>query len=754
MVQISTTASVRHNFKDVAAAETSELIQTENVAPLTGSCYEHSHQLLSFVNMAGKSFCDFQTQFSVYKTSLLYYDFRGVRNGRLFFVMRKHSKDCATMSRKKLQLLLLYLLPISAQASVEIVNIEVLDSSYYGHRVRLTLDHDGSLGDDVFFGATPLVHNPVFGFSYNPIPLEDGVFTAIAMLSRPKVANQLSFSSYGVLLHFYNRSESVDLTLREPLELEWPSLSDSYGIETSTAASDYSVKHLEINGRMYQFDEVLRFLSKHGMPLNDIDISTSGKQAEKPASMVPLYASEDVEFDDLMAIIRLMNDTGTRISTLGFYALTDQRYPLGHVSLGIFKLREGANLSNPAFEQVLSATSKEQLFDVTGFTPTPLDVFVESTMQRAIAYIDKGYRSDAERASELLDRVLEKDPGHVRAYVEMARAEVYQHGLDGLAAAKNTIQFALSLDSNNPYANQYAGFIEMREGNYEEALEYFARTQDNLTDEIVWLTNNWGYTLRMMGQPELARARYEQLMLLTDLDSYNANALQIGLEQYASLLEEMNDERVIAVYEKLYREFPERSGCVPVDLARHQILSVQNSVRAKEWLDLTVGQDCEDADSVAGLIRVTEWFSRNGSRPELFRAMASSSDRGQLVYLLAGMSNGETLLGRLAESGISLNEPDSNGMSPVFQALEQGNHVALENLALAGAELNSPDIAGMTTLLNAVFRLDEEAVRILLAHGADPAATTPLGFSVLDLIDQIESTTIVEMLGGYAGRSV
>ena len=620
------------------------------------------------------------------------------------------------MPLKSWLLLLTIWLPVVAQASVKIVNVEVLESSFHGHQVRLTLDHDGSLGDDIWFGTTPLVNGSVSGFFFTPVLLRNGVFSTTVLLTRPEIPNQLSFTSYGLQVYFYNRTQSLDLRLTVPLQLEWPSLSEYYDIDTGATVGDYSVKHLDLNTGLHQFDELLEFFSSQGLSLNNVEAHIPRIHPDLLNERVQLYASEDVEFDDLINIIGFAKESGIRLSALGFYSLKDQSYPPGYVSLGIIKSDENKQLSIPEFEEVAATSSKQELFSITGFEPTSQDEFIDSTMQQAIAFVDIGNPSNAIRAKELLNTVLDKDPGNVRAYVELARAELYQRAYEGLPAARNTIQYALSLDENNPYANQYAGLIELREGNYERALEYFSHAEANLTEEITWLTVNWGDTLRMMGSPEQAKARYEQLMSLSDLDSYNANAQQTGLERYARLLEQTRDNRVIAVYERLYREYPTQSRCVPVDLSRNQVLLERNTSGAREWLELTEGLGCEDADLVNSLVRVTEWFAGNGTQPELFRAMSSTPDSGQLVYLLARMSDGEAILSRLAESGISIDEPDRWGFSPVTKALDESDYLALENLAAAGADIRTADASGFSPLLNATLNLDFRALRILLFH--------------------------------------
>ena len=651
--------------------------------------------------------------------------------------------------------LVILFVPSFSHAQVEILDARVVDQSFSRARLELTLRHDGSYGDDVWFGVTPVTRSPIYGFSYSPQNLPIGEVTMPVVLSRPTLENQIGFLSHEIRLNFYNPAETVDFDLNHKIAIEWPNFSDFYGITPGPASPDYSIKHLHLTDSLYYFESLVQWFSDNGLELNNIELEARGKKHDKPVESLPLFVSEDVSFEDLSGVLYQLADKGTRVSSIGVFPLTDQRYPLGYMSLGIVHVEEQTFLIPAKFQQMLDATSKEEIYSIAEFTPTRIEEFINSSMERVIALNDTPYKNDARRAIELANVVLDRDPANVRAYVELARAELGINGSVALPNSKNTVEFALSLEPGNPWANHYGGFIEMRLGNYEEALQRFEIAEATRGEqEITWLIVNWGDTFRRMGRPRLAIEKYELLMDKRNLDSHNMGALYRGLNRYAELLEELEDNGLIAVYEKLYREFPDKSTCVPTELGIHYISRESDTVKAREMLDLSNELECENHGPLVGLLDIHEWYERKGSKTDLFRALMTHHDRSNLVYRIASMKNGEAILRRMVEFEIDIDETDVYGATPIMKAIENSNIIALENIVAAGANVNQTSEYMGSPLFAAVSLGEVESVRILLQHGADPSMPLPFGFSVLEIKDQIENPAIRQLLERRAGLNV
>jgi len=84
-------------------------------------------------------------------------------------------------------------------------------------------------------------------------------------------------------------------------------------------------------------------------------------------------------------------------------------------------------------------------------------------------------------------------------------------------------------------------------------------------------------------------------------------------------------------------------------------------------------------------------------------------------------------IARLLDAGADPRAPANDGFPPLFQAIDTprtDRHAVLRLLLERGADPEQRGLNDGTALHHAVARRDLEAVRILLAHGADPGART------------------------------
>jgi ankyrin repeat protein len=91
------------------------------------------------------------------------------------------------------------------------------------------------------------------------------------------------------------------------------------------------------------------------------------------------------------------------------------------------------------------------------------------------------------------------------------------------------------------------------------------------------------------------------------------------------------------------------------------------------------------------------------------------------VVILAASMNRSDLIEVFADKGIGLDQPDLHGRTALYVAAEFGHSESIRALAKRGASINYqlPD-NGPTALAVAVANQKLEAVRLLLAVGADP----------------------------------
>ncbi len=100
---------------------------------------------------------------------------------------------------------------------------------------------------------------------------------------------------------------------------------------------------------------------------------------------------------------------------------------------------------------------------------------------------------------------------------------------------------------------------------------------------------------------------------------------------------------------------------------------------------------------------------------------------------------------RLLGLGADPRAPAGDGFPPLFQAIDRPGPERLEVLGVllaAGADPGQRGVNGGTALHHAVARRDPAAVKMLLAHGADPSART--------LIDDLSTPLEDALAAGFA----
>jgi ankyrin repeat protein len=85
----------------------------------------------------------------------------------------------------------------------------------------------------------------------------------------------------------------------------------------------------------------------------------------------------------------------------------------------------------------------------------------------------------------------------------------------------------------------------------------------------------------------------------------------------------------------------------------------------------------------------------------------------------------------LIEAGLSLEDTDEHGWSPLLNALSGGEHAVgrVRMLIKAGANLNATHDRGYTVLMSAVLSCSPVELRLLVDSGADPHAVSELGYN-------------------------
>ncbi len=105
--------------------------------------------------------------------------------------------------------------------------------------------------------------------------------------------------------------------------------------------------------------------------------------------------------------------------------------------------------------------------------------------------------------------------------------------------------------------------------------------------------------------------------------------------------------------------------------------------------------------------------------------------------LINASANGDSLaVQKLISAGANINEPDSNGATPLIHAIWKGKTEAAKYLIESGADLNAKDKKGYDALFYAIEYGQLETVKSLIGKGAnieskDLTGLTPLVYAVL-----------------------
>ena len=165
-------------------------------------------------------------------------------------------------------------------------------------------------------------------------------------------------------------------------------------------------------------------------------------------------------------------------------------------------------------------------------------------------------------------------------------------------------------------------------------------------------------------------------------------------------------------------------------------------VRINKLVESGVDVDCRGAYGVTPLYWAI--MSRTASYDGLQQLLAIGADpnafisSGEAMLHLAVMRGDSRVIRILVDHGADVNLRDATkGRTPIYEigfGLIGDPLSVLRELIAAGADVNARSQVGYTPLLELASGFQFEAVEILLAHGADPLATSKNGVGLCDVM--------------------
>ncbi len=635
-----------------------------------------------------------------------------------------------------------------ANAQVVVKNIEIVDERYSSKTLKIELEYDGSFGDALTLGLLPVTSRQSYRSNYVSYLVRKGNSELTMPIYRPETYDNSAIESWGINFFFTYSNREDQFVLVEEYDLIWRGIKDYFNVSSLPAELLSSMTKVSINEALENSYELIAWLAQRSPKIDDIDISFMELPPDPSLSpILALRVAEDVSFEDLQLLSKKMVELSVPINTVMFENLSDRNNLRGSVSIGpIGNSIMPEDATNP-IEVIANAQSLESVHDYFRFTPTPQKEYSALVLNQIITLNDQTSHNSSRQAKELATYLLAKDPDVPRAYVELARSEIYAtHGDEGLIAAKNIIQLALNIFPEDSYVNHYAGFLEYRYEEYEKAILYFRLADQQKQQENIWLINNWANTLMVLGNTAESLEKYSSLLKIKATTPTDQRALFYGLTDYAEELVNQRSNAVGPIYEKLIAEFPDRAKCSPVDYAQYKLFTTGDAEESLKTLGRAEQYQCDDYNAVAALIDIYTWHNKKGSRAELYRSFLKHAQIEELIYRIANSNDPVPLLAAMGKNGVNLDQVDRYGISALFKAIEESNSYAVSTLASAGADVNGIQEEGLSPLILAVFNEDAEIVRALLDAGADPQLKNEFGYSAQMMAEQMGNLELLSIL--------
>lgn len=468
--------------------------------------------------------------------------------------------------------------------------------------------------------------------------------------------------------------------------------------------------------------------------------------------MVDLYSGSGTDSEKMPFPRRGLMKTGhnTYKFTISRDWRNKQRYQTGSILVSIV----GPNRP----DTVESKPQMVQLFKKTIDWPSVNPILTESATRaeldelykKALALVNRGDSGALELAKDQLDKLLLADPTYLQAYIQLARYHLRSSwNSEGRKNAERVLLGSLAI--NPEYANTYVllGYVYTHQKRYDEAFSAFGKAEKFRTDNR-WLYVNWGEAYHKQNKLDEAIAYYTKALQPPRSHDDNDRAHDMAYQLLIQSLEEKSEfDEADKVYRQRIAVFSE-NWCHKIRYAEFRLnrfgFDENNLLALKASLD-----GCSYTDwskKVLAKYYYVQWamLDRAGNDPTAAaiafnQAQALYGDLASLTTSFLKYKQSETLLSALAAKGVSFDKVFS-------RSVLNNDFEAAERLLFHGANINAVfQEAGWTTLIMAVMGNNEDAVKFLLNHEADPSIKGKYGYSAYRVAKEMGLANMVRLLG-------
>jgi tetratricopeptide (TPR) repeat protein len=375
----------------------------------------------------------------------------------------------------------------------------------------------------------------------------------------------------------------------------------------------------------------------------------------------------------------------------------------------------------------------------------------DDSLKTAIAMIDTENESQIAEAKSILEQLITQNPRFDAAYVELARVAMKQNwSPEGLHQAEGLLGSALQIRPDSANAKILLGYVYAHQKRFPQAEALFADAEKSNPPNL-WLWANWGDLYSMLGKTDQAMAKYREAIAhpMTH-DTYDRARNQAYVRLLALLDQRKDYDGMEALYKQRVAEFGP-GACYTVDYAKFKLQVRGDAQGAIDLARGALNQNCEDSGArrVLGMANYVAWASAESPRQSeaLNEARVFLPPGPLALYMLATGERSLPALKKLLRSGEKIDERDSENMTALAYALQDGDLSAARRLLALGAQPDLPvGPAGMPVALVPVIEGNVDGIRLMQHSGVDYSKLRFHGASALEFARRSGNKELINVI--------
>ncbi len=399
--------------------------------------------------------------------------------------------------------------------------------------------------------------------------------------------------------------------------------------------------------------------------------------------------------------------------------------------------------------------SDKEFYTLAGIDAPNLDDYIQRQYKMAYDLIDHGSKANLNKAKNIIDEIISKDPDFVGAYIELARYKMKTMGIsqETFIDAEKSLLLATEIDPEHADARVLLGYVYTYQERYEEAEAEYRHAEKAGTDNS-WLYANWGLNDEKQNKNEQAIEKYTRVLLKPRNHDRNDRVMQWTKSHlFPLLLETGKYSEADRYYTRYINAFPADS-CLLLKQAENTLFNLGQYEKAIKQNIQAAKKGCSKNSVSLSVAYYLKWFHNSAAglntKDGTFRqAEAMAPNDAELFHSLASSAFTSALIDVLVNKGKAINGMNAEGYTALLLSIYAQDHDAAKRLVKSGADINLANPENkLTPLVMAVIKQDIEMVRFLLAHDANAEVALPNGVSLYAWAKSNGLSEISNALGG------